>query len=77
MKGIHLPLLSYLLFPIDHNLFHRQPILPHLQIAVPFGKLPGKSNLTYYSIVLHPNLKDTGGAKFSWVHLDQVLRSTW
>lgn len=49
----------------DYNLFQRQPILQHLQIAVPFEKLLGKPDLTHFSIVLHLNLKGMGGVKVS------------
>lgn len=55
----------------DYNLFQRQPILQHLQIAIPFEKLLGKSDLTHFSIVLHLNIKGMGGVKVSWVCLDQ------
>lgn len=55
----------------DYNLFQRQPILQHSQIAIPFEKLLGKSHLTHFSIVLHLNIKGMGGVKVSWVCLDQ------
>lgn len=63
-KGLILPVYSYLLFSPDHNLFHRKPVLPHLQTEVPFGKWQGKADLINYSMMLHLNIKDGRSQSF-------------